>query len=347
MAARSASLLVALFLSWMSPAATVPPLDGCDWVPSAPAASPQARFTVIDLWAPWSGESTGSLPTLSRLSREFAPKGVSIVSVTRAQPAFGEDRIRDTLRRLGGRATLPVAIAPAELFAALAALSGAESPPATLVADASGAVIAVCTPAELEHVLSRVIAGSWLGPHEVDSIRRESRAMDSLVTVSLGDPALAARQLDELMASHPHRTRDFASRRIAILLRAGRIDEASVAMRAATDEWTRLQDAAELTALATIWMDPGINASGRDMTMAAQAAESAALISGDLDPNPWLLLMRARVAAGDPSGARAAGERAMAMGDERMRARVARLIARIPAQPEGSSDGTGQRSTAP
>lgn len=143
---------------------------------------------------------------------------------------------------------------------------------------------------------------------------------------------------------HPHRARDFASRRIVILLRAGLAQDAANAMRAATDEWTRLQDAAELTALATLWMDSRINASGRDMGMAADAAHAAALVSGDLDPNPWLLLMRARAAAGDNAGARAAGERAMAIGDERMRGRVEKLLEKIPAQPEGG-DAAGQQPT--
>jgi hypothetical protein len=186
-----------------------------------------------------------------------------------------------------------------------------------------------------------MLSGTWTGPHEIDSLRREMRAMDSLVKISMGDPALAASQVDDMIAMHPHRARDFASRRIVILLRAGRADDAAAAMRAATDEWTRLQDAAELTALATLWMDSRMNASGRDLRMAADAAEAAANISGDLDPSPWLLLMRARIAAGDTEGARAAGERAMAMADDRMRGRVAQLLAKIPKQPEGD-DGTRQ-----
>lgn len=288
----------------------------------------------------------GYAPRLSRIAREHAGDGVAVIGITRETQGYPADRIEESVRRLGGRITYPVGIAPQELHAQVAALAGAGSEADTIVVDASGAPLAACTPAEVEHVLSRVIARTWTGPQEIDALRRETRAMDSLVKISAGDPALAASQVDQLMAMHPHRARDFASRRIVVLLRAGRIDEAAAAMRSATEEWTRLQDAAELTALATLWMDSRMNTSGRDLRLAADAAEAAALVSGDLDPNPWLLLMRARIAAGDHAGARAAGERAMAIGDERMRGRVAQLLAKIPNPPEGR-DGAQERPKSP
>ena len=284
------------------------------------------------------------MPRLSRIAREHAPSGVAVRGITREMPGYTAERIAESVRRLGGRVTYPIAIAPPALHAQISALPGDGAPADTLVFDSAGTLLASCTPAELEHALSRMVAGTWTGQHEIDAIRRETRAMDSLVKISMSDPALAASQCEEMLAMHPHRARDFASRRIVILLRAGLAQDAANAMRAATDEWTRLQDAAELTALATLWMDSRINASGRDMGMAADAAHAAALVSGDLDPNPWLLLMRARAAAGDNAGARAAGERAMAIGDERMRGRVEKLLEKIPAQPEGG-DAAGQQPT--
>lgn len=343
----------------------LPSLDGCRWIPEAPAApATPPRFTVIDLWGPWSSDSMTYMPRLSRIARERAADGVVVRGITREMPGYPAERIEESIRRLGGRITYPIGIAPADLHAQVSAVcSGASGGPSTngatagagsaiagagsadrdttLVVDAAGMVAATCTPAELEHVLSRMIAGTWTGPHEIDAFRRETRAMDSLVKISMSDPALAASQVEEMVAMHPHRMRDFASRRIVILLRAGRADEAAAAMRAATDEWTRLQDSAELTALATLWMDSRVNSTGRDLRMAAEAAEAAATISGDLDPNPWLLLMRAQVAAGDAAGARAAGEKAMAIGDERMRGRIAQLLAKIPQQPE-AGDGAQQ-----
>ena len=302
---------------------------------------------VIDLWGPWSSDSMTFMPRLSRIAREHAADGVAVRGITRESPGYPAERIEESVRRLGGRVTYPIGIAPPELHAQLAALPGQTAAADLLVTDASGTLIASCTPAEVEHVIARLLAGTWTGPHEIDAIRRESRAMDSLVKISMGDPALAASQVDEMIAMHPHRVRDFASRRIIILLRAGRADEAASAMRKATEEWTRLQDSVELTSLATIWMDSRTNTSGRDLQLAADAAEAAALISGDLDPNPWLLLMRARIAAGDPAGARMAGEKAMSMGDERMRGRVAQLLAKIPNQTEGARDGRGTPVKSP
>lgn len=329
----------------------LPALDGCRWIPESPAAATPPRFTVVDLWGPWSSDSMTYMPRLSRIARERAADGVLVRGITREMPGYPAERIEESVRRLGGRITYPIGIAPADLHAQVSALcrgasagtvSSGGDRDTTLVVDAAGMVVAACTPSELEHVLSRMIAGTWTGRHEIDAFRRETRAMDSLVKISMSDPALAASQAEEMVAMHPHRMRDFASRRIVILLRAGRVDEAAAAMRAATDEWTRLQDSAELTALATLWMDSRVNSTGRDMRMAAEAAEAAATISGDLDPNPWLLLMRAQVAAGDAAGARAAGEKAMAIGDERMRGRIAQLLAKIPQQPE-AGDGAQQQ----
>lgn len=349
----AASLLVALASAAEPPAPPeLPPLDGCRWIQAAPDRSAAPRITVIELWRPWSSESTAELPSLSRIARERAADGVAVLGITREASGYSAERIEECLRRLGGRVTFAVGIAPPDLHASLAALCSrdrARSSPGgdTLVADASGSIIAACASGDVEQVLLRVLAGTWTGPHMIDDIRRESRAMDALVKVSMGDPALAAHQLDEMMTTHQHRARDFASRRIVILLRAGRADEAASAMRAATEEWTRLQDAAELTALATLWMDSRINSSGREPGMAAAAAEAAALISGDLDANPWLLLMRARLAAGDPAGARVAGERAMLIGDDRMRDRVAQMLEKIPAQPAGGSDGRSRQPAQP
>lgn len=327
--------------------AAVPTLDGCTWIPAVPVTTPPAQFTVIDLWAPWSGESTGYMPRLSRLSREFASKGVAVVGVTKVQPAFGEDRIRDALRKLGGRVTHPIAIAPEGTFAKLASCAGTRSPPATLVTDASGAVIAACTPAEIEHVLARIVAGAWNGPGDIAGVRRESSELDDLVTISASDPALAANRVKRISEVYPHRERDFAARKIIILLRAGQTGDAAEVMRASTDEWVRLKDALELTSLATIWMDPRTNPVQRDLQLAARAAQAAAEISGDHDPNPWLMLMRARLAAGDTAGARVAAERAMAIGDERMRSRIALMLAKIPVQPADGSDGSSQQPAQP
>lgn len=378
MALHRASLIVALSLGWafrvadavpptpslppaVAPAAappaaataappapaTVPALDGCNWIPSAPSASPPPRFTVIDLWAPWSSESTSYLPRLSRLSREFASQGVAVVGVTKVQPAFGEERIRDALRKLGGRVVHPIAIAPDGTFSRLLSLTGAPSPPATIVTDATGTVIAACTPAEVEHVLVRIVAGTWTGPGDIAGVRRESSELDDLVTLSESDPALAASRVRRISEVYPHRERDFAARKIVILLRAGLTGDAAEAMRASTDEWIRLQDARELTSLATLWMDPRTNPVQRDLNLAVRAAEASAELSGQIDPNPWLMLMRAKLAAGDPAGARAAAERAMSMGDERMRARIALMLARFPTSAEGSRDGAGQRTKSP
>jgi hypothetical protein len=320
----------------------LPALDGCRWIPAAPADAGSPRIVVIDLWGPWSSDSMTYMPRLSRIAREHASDGVAVRGITREMPGWSAERIEESVRKLGGRVTYPVAIAPANLHAQISALPGDGSPADTLVFDSTGTLVAACSPAELEHALSRLLAGTWTGQHEIDAIRRETRAMDSLVKISMSDPALAASQVEAMIAMHPHRMRDFASRRIVILLRAGLADEAAAAMRSSTDEWTRLQDAAELTALATVWMDSRTNASAREMGLAASAAEAAAVISGDLDPNPWLLLMRARVAAGDSAGARAAGERAMAIGDERMRGRIEQLLAKIPKQPE-AGDAAGQQ----
>ena len=272
---------------------------------------------------------------------------MAVIGVTRAQPAFSEDRIRDALRKLGGRVTHPIAIAPDGTFSRLLSLAGIPSPPATIVADANGTVIAACTPAEVEHVIVRIIAGTWTGPGDIAGVRRESSELDDLVTLSESDPARAASRVKRISEVYPHRERDFAARKIVILLRAGLTGDASEAMRASTDEWIRLQDARELTSLATLWMDPRINPVQRDLNLAVRAAEASAELSGGLDPNPWLMLMRARLAAGDPAGARAAAERAMAMGDDRMRARIALMLTRFPASAEGSRNGAGQRTNSP
>jgi len=286
------------------------------------------------------------MPRLSRLAREHASAGVAVCGITKETPSFDAERIEDALRRLGGRVTYPVGIAPAPLFAQLVAISGLDSPPATIVADASGTVIATCTPAEVEHVIVRILAGTWGGPPDIAAVRRESTELDDLVALSVTDPLIAASQLERLPDTYPHRQRDFASRRITILLRAGRTGDAASAMQSATEEWIRLQDAHELTTLATLWMDPRINAARRDMGLASAAAEAAAQISGDLDPNPWLLLMRTRMASGDAAGARAAGERAMAMGDARMQSRIAQMLSKIPNLPPEGTDATQQRPHA-
>lgn len=326
---------------------TLPPLDECRWIPQDKTPSGTAKVQVIALWEPWSSESTAQLPRVSRIAREHAAQGVTLVGITRESHGYTVERIEELVRRLGGRITFPIGIAPADLHGRLMALRGRDRAADVLVADSAGAVLAMCTSDEVEHVLNRIAAGSWHGWRDIDSIRHESRAMDALLKVSLADPALASMQLEEMMAMHPHRSRDFAARRMVILLRAGRTDEAASVMRASMDEWIRLQDAAELTALATIWMDSRLNSSRRELAMAAEAAEAAAAISGDLDPNPWLLLMNARLASGDLAGARAAGERAMAMGDERMRGRIAQILAKIPQQPQSGSDGAGQKPTSP
>lgn len=284
----------------------------------------------IALWGPWSADSVASLARLSRLSRQHSASGISCVAVTRESTGWPAARIEESVRRQGGRASLPVAIAPSAGFDALAALAGSDALPAVVVADRSGRVVARCTPAELDQVLTLVAAGTWSGPEAIAGIRREASELADLVALSETDPISAFTKLDEVDRFYPHWSRDFATRRIIILMRADRSGEATELMRSSIAMWRELGDAGELGELATLWLHPRVNPAGRDRALAAEAARAAAEISGDADPNPWLVLLRTQMSCGDVDGAHDTVDRLMAIGDERMRARVSRIASRLP-----------------
>lgn len=234
------------------------------------------------------------------------------------------------------------------MFDSLEALSGAGALPAAVVADRDGRVVARCVPAELDQVLARIAAGTWTGPSDIAGIRREASELADLVMLSETDPISALTKLDEVDRFYPHWSRDFATRRIIILMRADRSGEATDLMRSSIAMWRELGDAGELGELAALWLHPRVNPAGRDRALAADAARAAAEISGDTDPNPWLVLLRTQMSCGDVDGAHDTVDRLMAIGDERTRARVSRIASRLPprgalALPPGGQPGGSPR----
>lgn len=83
---RRALLLLALagckaFLNRDFTHEPAPPIDGGTWIWGK---APEQEWKVVTFFAPQSERSIGDVPRLTALRREFRPKGVTVIAITRA-----------------------------------------------------------------------------------------------------------------------------------------------------------------------------------------------------------------------------------------------------------------------
>jgi thiol-disulfide isomerase/thioredoxin len=311
------------------------------WVKGQPvtAFAPGSVY-VVEFWATWCPPCRESIPHLSKLQAAMRPKGVTVIGISSEEEGLGV--IRPFVERMGARMDYTVAFDKGNATsAAWMDAAGQSGIPTAFVVDQRGEIAWIGHPMSgLDAVVERVAAGTFDRPAYLRH-REIERELEGKFEVMDLDGALPL--IDRLVEADAGLFGAYAGAKFEILLTVkGDARAASEYGRAAVRGALK-DNAAALNAVA--WtIVAGENVPSRDLDLALEAAERAAVLTASKDSNVLDTLARVRFERGDVAGAVAAQTQAVALEtDPEMRAEFEGALTRYRESAPGAAGGAPKR----
>ncbi len=328
-------------LSFGSP---MPTPDVEKWlVASPPTLSDPTRTYLVSFWSSAVTPARESLAVLSKIERDFAERGVTVVAITGESadavgPLFQDGPMKE-------RVTIPIGCDP-DLSATKQFMEASwqRTVPVTFIAS-RGVIQWIGPPRAAESVLRAVLDGAWTpetrrAAHERDAATAERAArFAERIQVQLDrkewDALLVT--VGEMEGDHdPLLAREGRLLRVAMLQQAGRTAEAIAAAKALlqhTRDWFVHAEVAK-TLVSPLFPKP-------DMAMAMMAALASTTLSGGKEAMAFIALSDVQARSGQPDNAIRSLQRAAALAlpeeQDEIDARLAMLTAKDEPPPRPQS----------
>jgi thiol-disulfide isomerase/thioredoxin len=264
-----------------------PGLDIEEWVKGGETGIEKGQVYIVEFWATWCVPCRASIPHLTQLQKMYGEKGLTIIGISTEEP----DVVRPWVKAQGKKMDYTVAVdrrnGTDRAWKQAAEIKGI---PTAFVVDRQGKIAFIGNPhpkadgKELEHVVSQVLRGRY-DPKLMKRAEPMLKAARSARKTRTWRMAL--RHYDEIIALDPNVFADVCLERFEMILVDQEDREGAYAYaRQELMGGHFADDAAALAMMAEkIATDPNIDRSDRDMAFALEAANAAAQLTNQRDPD--------------------------------------------------------------
>jgi len=278
-----------------------PALTIGEWVKGEPVtAFEPGQAYVIEFWATWCGPCLESMPHLSEIQRELGEQGVTVIGVTSPDPGNTLEAVRAMVEEKGDGMGYTVAwdvdrTTSTDWMQA----AGQNGIPTSFLVDGEGRIAWIGHPMWLDMPLHAVLEGTWdyrTGPDEVAAVEEE---LMGIYQMAGSDPAGALAGFRAFEEEYSPVAAGLQDMKFQLLLINGVFEEGYALGSEMTDEAIEAGDIAALNMIAWLIVDPNAPFEQRDHELALRAAQAAADITEQGDPDILDTLARVHASKGD------------------------------------------------
>jgi thiol-disulfide isomerase/thioredoxin len=273
------------------------------------------KVYVIEFWATWCGPCLGVMPQLAALQAEYKDKGLTVVGVTLKDDKNSAAAVEAFVAKRGQRYAYTFAFCEDRVtydnFMTAAGLRGI---PTAFVVGPTGKIEYIGHAMELDLVVPKVMAGTWRGQADIDTLQKEFGRFVGIEKKARTDPTAALDEFAAFEADHPKMTAGYFYRlkKLQFLLRAKKYDTARELSESLIKKASDPPNTILLNGIQMVWSIPLTNADKKYPELALKAAEAALELDGDQAPEALFNVAEAYAFLGDTAKAGEYGRKAVA-----------------------------------
>ena len=255
-----------------------PPLEIAKWVKGAPVENfERGKVYVVEFWATWCLPCIQGMPHLSALQREFADKGLTVVSVSCIDNRANTlEAVEQMIGQKGEIVNYTIAWDDQRYtHDAWMKAAGLNTIPHAFVVDQNGKIAFIDNPMFLDEPLEQILAGKWDIEKGTAALLQTHKELTAATLRAKADDADGLAAYAEFELKHPKLARQIDPTRFEIALRVG---DAELVAKIA-DRWIESSIANknpdDLVQLARKVVDPKATVAFRDLELALRATNKA------------------------------------------------------------------------
>jgi thiol-disulfide isomerase/thioredoxin len=274
------------------------------------------KIYIVEFWATWCGPCIAMMPHLAQTQAHYREKGVTIIGYSAKDPNNTAEKVAMFVNKRGPQLGYTFAYADdRDTYDAWMSAAGQHGIPCSFLVDQQGKLAYIGHPMYLDEVLPRVVAGTWKGREDADTLAKvEEDTNKVFAAIGGAGPEAGLKALKDFEAKWP-RLREipyFVGPKLQLLVKTKQFDEAVKTADELLVKAVKQGDPFVLRAVSSALISPVAKAEKRLVTKAVEAAQALVKVAGDDDSLAQLALGQAYFAAGDKEKARKAGKKALA-----------------------------------
>jgi thiol-disulfide isomerase/thioredoxin len=250
-----------------------------------------SKVYVVEFWATWCGPCIQAMPHLAEINAEYKDQGLVIVGLTTKGPDNSAEKVAEFVNTKGKKHGYAMAFSESEeLYDSFMTASGQQGIPCSFVIDKAGKIAFIGHPMQLDHVVPKVLAGTWKGQADVEEIEKADKEYETIMKDSQKLPEETLKKLADFGKQYPIRAKQdqFIIQDLVVTMFAKKYDDAKVKSEAMIKNALEKKKGNTLGTISAIWATPQLNPDKKNYELVESAVEGLIKVEGETELNPLL-----------------------------------------------------------